>query len=70
MAARGGQEMDTDDLEPIKKKPVPKDLEVMSIEALREYIEDLKAEILRAEGMIAAKDKARLGAEAFFKKPS
>jgi len=60
--------MDTDDLEPIKKKPAPKDLEVMSIEALREYIEDLQAEIRRAEQAIAAKDKARAGAEAFFKK--
>lgn len=60
--------MDTDDLEPIKKKPVPKDLEVMSIEALRDYIADLQAEIRRAEGMIASKDKARAGAEAFFKK--
>jgi uncharacterized small protein (DUF1192 family) len=60
--------MDTDDLEPIKKKPAPKDLEVMSIEALREYIEDLQAEIRRAEQAIAAKDKARAGAEAVFKK--
>ena len=62
--------MDTDDLEPIKKKPAPKDLEVMSIEALRDYIDELKGEIRRAEDMIASKDKARLGAEAFFKKPS
>jgi uncharacterized small protein (DUF1192 family) len=62
--------MDTDDLEPPKKKPVQKDLEVMSIEALKDYIADLKGEIGRAEAMIASKDKARLGAEAFFKKPS
>jgi uncharacterized small protein (DUF1192 family) len=62
--------MDTDDLEPIKKKPAPKDLEAMSIEALREYIDELKGEIRRAEAMIAAKDKARSGAEAVFKKPS
>jgi uncharacterized small protein (DUF1192 family) len=62
--------MDTDDLEPIKKKPALKDLEVMSIEALREYIDGLKDEIRRAEDMIASKDKARSGAESFFKKPS
>ncbi len=60
--------MDTDDLEPIKKKPVLKDLEVMSIEALRDYIEDMTAEIRRAEDMIAHKEKARAGAESFFRK--
>lgn len=60
--------MDTDDLEPIKKKPVAKNLEIMSIEALRDYVDELKGEIRRAEDMIAMKDKARAGAEAFFKK--
>lgn len=60
--------MDTEDLEPIKKKPVLKNLEIMSMDALREYIDELKGEIRRAEDMIAAKDKARAGAEAFFKK--
>jgi uncharacterized small protein (DUF1192 family) len=62
--------MDTDDLDPIKKKPLLKDLEIMSIEALREYIDGLEMEIRRAEETIAAKDKARMGAESFFKKPS
>ncbi len=60
--------MDTDDLEPIKKKPVLRDLEIMSIEALKDYIADLTAEIRRVEGMIASKEKARAGAESFFKK--
>ncbi len=60
--------MDLDDLEPRKEQPKPKNLEVMSIEALREYIAELKAEITRVEQMIAAKDKAREGAETFFKK--
>jgi uncharacterized small protein (DUF1192 family) len=64
------KQMDTDDLEPTKKKPVMKDLEVMSIEALRDYIDELTSEIRRAEATIAAKDKARQGAESFFKKPS
>ena len=59
--------MDTDDLEPIKKKPQPKDLSRMSIGDLKEYIADLKAEITRAEAAIANKDKARAGAAAFFK---
>lgn len=60
--------MDTDELEPRKAKPSPKNLDDMSIEALGAYIEELKAEIRRAEAAIAAKQSARLGAEAFFKK--
>ena len=59
--------MDTDDLEPIKKKPQPKDLSRMSIGDLKEYIADLQAEIVRAEAAIANKDKARTGAASFFK---
>ena len=54
--------MDTDDLEPIKKKPQPKDLSRMSIGDLKEYIADLQAEIARAEAAIVLKDKARAGA--------
>ncbi len=60
--------MDTDDLEPEKKKPKPKNLDEMSIEALGDYIADLEAEISRAQGMIAEKQEARKGAETFFKK--
>ena len=60
--------MDTDELEPVRKKPVPKDLSRMSIGDLQEYIADLKAEIARAESFIAKKGDARKGAEGFFKK--
>ena len=59
--------MDTDDLEPVKKKPQKKDLGRMSIEGLGEYIGELKDEIVRAEDAIAKKNKAREGAESFFK---
>ena len=59
--------MDTDDLDPIKKKPQPKDLSRMSIGDLKDYIVDLKAEIVRAEAAIANKDKAKAGAASFFK---
>ncbi len=59
--------MDTDDLDPIKKKPVKKDLTRMSVGDLKEYIDDLKAEITRAEGEIVRKEKARAGADSFFK---
>ncbi len=60
--------MDTDDLEPRKPKPAPKNLDEMSIEALSEYISEMEAEIARVREAIAAKDKAREGAESFFKK--
>jgi uncharacterized small protein (DUF1192 family) len=59
--------MDTDELDPIKKKPVKKDLTRMSVGDLKEYITELNAEIARAETAIATKDKARAGAENFFK---
>jgi uncharacterized small protein (DUF1192 family) len=59
--------MDTDDLEPPKKKQQIKDLDVLSIEALGEYIDELQAEIDRVREKIAFKEKARQGAESFFK---
>lgn len=59
--------MDTDDLEPPRKKSPPKDLSRMSIGDLKDYIAELQAEIARAEAAIANKDKARAGAAAFFK---
>ena len=59
--------MDTDDLDPIKKKPVKKDLTRMSVGDLREYIAELKSEITRAEAAITTKEKARSGADSFFK---
>lgn len=59
--------MDVDDLEPQKQKPAPKNLEVMSIAALKEYIGELEAEIARVREAIASKEKARNGADRFFK---
>ncbi len=58
--------MDIDDLEPRTAPKKPKDLEVMSIEALKEYIADLQAEIARAEAQIAAKESHRSAADAVF----
>lgn len=60
--------MDTDDLEPIRQKPAVKNLEEMSIEALQEYIDELRREIARAEETIAQKEGARSDADSFFKK--
>ncbi len=59
--------MDDEDLEPLKKKVKPRDLSIMSIEDLEEYIDVLKNEIERAESAIAGKKSARQGAEAVFK---
>ena len=60
--------MDTDGQEPLKTRSMPKNLEIMSIDALREYITDLEAEISRARSEIAAKEIARQGAEEVFRK--
>ena len=59
--------MDLEELEPTKK-PEIKNLDVMSIEALGEYITELEAEITRARATIFAKETARDGAESVFKK--
>ena len=60
--------MDMDDLEPLKKKSKPMNLEIMSLDALRAYILELEAEISRARTEIAEKEIARQGAEEIFKK--
>jgi len=63
--------MDTDDLEPMKPPSgagaARKDFDEMSIEAIGEYITELKNEIARAESAVKAKQAARVGADAFFK---
>lgn len=59
--------MDEQELEPLTKRQKPKDLEVMSIEALEEYIAGLEVEIERARGEIANKQSSRAAAESVFK---
>ena len=60
--------MDADDLEPRKKPSKPKDLSIYSIEDLRGYVEALRAEIARAEDMIAKKSAQIDAAASIFKK--
>ena len=55
--------MDTDDLEPRKAKPKPRNLDPMSVEDLAAYIEELNAEIRRVEENMTKK-KAHLAAAA------
>ena len=60
--------LDTDDLEPKKVKPQLRELDTLSVGELQDYIEQLQAEIARAQAVIARKQNHRSGAEAFFKK--
>jgi uncharacterized small protein (DUF1192 family) len=59
--------MDDEDLLP-KRKPPPKDLTLLGIIELEEYVVGLEAEIARARAEIAAKRQHRGGAEAIFKR--
>ena len=58
--------MDTDDLEPTVKKNSIKDLDVMSIEALGDYISYLEKEIERVQKAIKEKKSAKSSAESVF----
>ena len=58
--------MDTKDLEPPNKRDTIKDLDVMSIEALGDYIYDLEREIKRVNMAISLKNSAKSSAESFF----
>lgn len=60
--------MDIEDLEPRKKLVEKRNLEPMSIDELRHYIEQLKTEIVRVEADIARKQSQRSVADSFFKK--
>lgn len=53
---------------PGKKPAVVKNLEPMSVDELRAYIVDLKAEIARVEADIAKKQAHKSAADFFFKK--
>ena len=55
--------MDIEELEPKKQKPQPRNLDVLSIEELNNYIEEMRTEIKRVEEKIAAK-KAHINAAA------
>ncbi len=56
-----------DDLDPRTKKPVLKKLDRYSIDELYEYIENMKAEITRAEAEIKQKKAATDAAASIFK---
>ena len=60
--------IDEEDLVPRNQPRKPKDLTLLGIAELQEYIAALEAEIARARAEIAAKQKQRSGAEALFKR--
>lgn len=60
--------MNENDLEPVTRKPDVKNLEVLSVEALADYIGELEAEIERVREEIKRKDSARSVAESVFRK--
>ena len=59
--------MDTDDLEPPRKRVDKPDLQIMSLEQLSEYIAELEGEIARAKETIEVKRDARGAANSVFK---
>jgi uncharacterized small protein (DUF1192 family) len=60
--------MEEEDLLPQRQPPKLKDLTLMGIAELQEYIAGLESEIARARAEIAAKQKQRSGAESLFKR--
>ena len=59
--------MEEQGLESQIRTPKLKDLEIMSIEALGEYIEEMEAEIERVRATILAKRDWRASTDTFFK---
>lgn len=56
-----------DDLDPRKPKKILKSLDSYSIDELKDYIENLKSEITRAEEAIKKKEAHKAAASNFFK---
>lgn len=58
---------DLDDLDPKQKKSQPRNLDSMNIDDLKEYVTVLKAELVRVEEKIKAKQSHAAAAASFFK---
>ena len=59
---------DPDDLDPRQKKTQPKNLDVMNVEDLEEYVAAHKTELQRVEAKIKAKRSHAAAAASLFKK--
>ena len=60
--------MDEEDLLPQRQPKKPKDLTLLGVAELEEYIAGLESEIARARAEIAVKQRQRTGAAALFKR--
>ncbi|HEX5319212.1 MAG TPA: DUF1192 domain-containing protein [Stellaceae bacterium] len=60
--------MDEEELLPQRQKPKPRDLSLMGVAELEEYIGEMETEIARVRAEIAEKRKHRGGAEALFRR--
>jgi uncharacterized small protein (DUF1192 family) len=60
--------MDTDDLEPRKPVAKPKDLDLMGVEELQDYLADLDAEAQRVREKILSKTDYQSVADQLFKR--
>lgn len=63
-----GNTMFDDDLDPKTKRLKPRSLDKLSVDDLREYIADLKAEITRVEDDISKKEAHKNAISNLFKK--
>ncbi|MDF2095337.1 DUF1192 domain-containing protein [Aquibaculum arenosum] len=59
--------MDRDDLEPRAAKPKPRDLDLMGVEELNDYLAELEQEAERVRAKIADKTDYRGTVESLFK---
>lgn len=56
-----------EDFLPQKKKPQLRNLDPLSLDELRDYIEEMKTEIVRVEDKIKSKQASSAAADMFFK---
>lgn len=59
--------MDPQDLEPRTVKPKPKDLDLLGVEELKDYLAELEAEAERVRAKIASKTDYKSAAASLFK---
>ena len=59
--------MDLEDLEPLNKKPKPKDLDNLGVDELEDYLAELETEMARVREKLDAKKAYLSGAEGLFK---
>jgi uncharacterized small protein (DUF1192 family) len=58
--------LNPDDFDPLKPTAKPRDLQVLSVQELEDYIAALEQEIARADAMIAQKQAHKSGIDALF----